>query len=239
MRRHHAAAILAAAVAALAPASAAGATETRSGTFRVELEGVQTTTWSTEHAAQFECDVTIDGMGSETVVFRAKPAVVDVQTVGRTVLIRRGREDATLGLLATIEREGYVNTTAGAICADGDGGGGAPTLSDCGTKRSKVGVELRYVSPRRGAIGLEPGLGVPVSTFANCPDAGTTWPFLLTRNGNGRPVSQVLPVDDLFAHGKNIVVARGSEKQDDGETESTTTIRWTLSFTRLDTKETK
>lgn len=224
---------LAGALSALAgtPAVAqAEPTDTRSGRFLVELKGFQETTWSTQHAAQFECDVNIDGGGFENVWFRSKPTVLGVSSFGRTVLMRRGRAPASLDIRATIEREGVVETTSGAVCTDGDGGGGAPTLSDCGTKRSRLRVDVRY---RRGRVSVEPDLVTPLGPFANCPEGGTTWPTLLTRNRKGRLIGQALPIDDLFSHGRNIVVARGSETQDDGESQSTTTIRWSLSFKRL------
>lgn len=216
-----------AAAPALAPAAP---TDMRSGRFKVQLEGVQRTTWKTSHIAQFECDVTIQGSGAETVAFRSRPVVVDVDAFGRTTVVRRGRAEPILDLTATITRQGQVSTTGSAICADGDGGGDAPAAPDCGTRRSNLSVDLRYADE---LVTIEPNIAAPLDTFANCPQAGTSWPDLLTRDGRGRPIGRRLPVADLFGHGKNIVVGRGREVVEDFDTASTTTIRWELSFTRL------
>jgi hypothetical protein len=230
-------AVLAAALAAAAalPASAqAGPVEVQTGRFKLELEGVQRTTWTTRHAAQFECDVNIAGSGRETIRFRSKPVVVDVRAIGRNVLILRGRRPATLDVDATITRDGAVSVDGRPDCADGDGGGGPPPASDCGTKRSRGWVEVRYLAPRRALVGLAPVLAAPLGPFATCPASGAAWPTLLTRGDRDRPIGQQLPVRDLFGHGKSIVVGRGGERLDDGETQSATTIRWSLAFTRVD-----
>lgn len=204
--------------------------EMQTGRFLVELKGVQETTWKTRHAAQFECDVNIDGGGFENVWFKSRGTVLTVSSFGRTVLMRRGRAPASLDINATIERQGVVETTSGAVCADGDGGGGPPPLADCGTKRSRLRVDVRY---RRGRVSVEPDLVLPLGPFANCPEGGISWPSLLTRNRSGRLIGQALPMEDLFSHGRNIVVARGSATQADGGSQSTTTIRWSLSFKRI------
>jgi hypothetical protein len=220
---------------AVAPAFAqAEPSDMRSGRFVVELKGVQETTWKTRHAAQFECDVNIDGGGFENVWFRSKGTVLKVSSFGRTVLMRRGRAPASLDLRAKVERQGVVETTSGAVCADGDGDAGPPPLADCGTKRSRLRVDVSY---RRGRVSVEPDLVIPRDPFANCPQGGISWPSLLTRSRKGRLIGQALPMADLFDHGRNIVVARGRETQDDGESQSTTTIRWSLSFKRIKEEE--
>jgi len=216
-----------AAAPALAPAAP---TDMRSGRFKVQLEGVQRTTWKTSHVAQFECDVTIQGSGTETVAFRSRPTILEVDAFGRTTVVRRGRGQPILDLAATITRQGEVSSTGNAICADGDGGDDAPAAPDCGTRRSNLSVDLRYAGER---VTIEPTIAAPLDTFANCPVAGTSWPDLLTRDGAGRAIGRALPVADLFGHGKNIVVGRGREVVEDFDTTSTTTIRWELSFTRL------
>jgi hypothetical protein len=233
MRKHLA--VAGAAALSLALAAPAAAEPFRSGKFRVELKGVQTTTWEAHHATQFECDVNIDGSGTEKVRFRSRPAVVSVRRLGRSsALIMRGRDVATLDLDASITRQGSIETRGGAVCSDGDGGGDAPAAPDCGAKRSRLSVELRYLPGRRQLIGIQPDLAVPLGPFATCPVGGTAWPLLLDRSGaTGRPVGARLPVDDLFRHGKNIVIARGREVQEDADDRSTTAIRWELSFTRM------
>ncbi|HEU4657028.1 MAG TPA: hypothetical protein VFR97_05865 [Capillimicrobium sp.] len=214
-------------VAAAAPAAAPA----RQATFRVALKGVQTTTWETRHVPMFECDVSIQGSGTETVRFRAKPTEVTVDASGGDVSFRQGFHDATIDLRATIARQGAIETTAQRICADGDGTGGPPPPTpDCGTKRSETWVQLRYAS--RDVIALQPELAAPLGPFRECPVGGTAWPELL-HDVDGRAVGQRLPVDDLFAHGKHIVIATGREEVSGFDETSTTTIRWELSLTRL------
>lgn len=220
---------------AAAPSLASAApTDARSGRFRVELEGVQRTTWETRHAPQFACDVAIEGSGTETVAFRSPPTIVDVSAFGRTVVLRRGRGPATIDLAATITRRGELTETGGEICSDGDGTGGQPQAPDCGRRRSQLAVDLRHSGGRRALVTVEPSLAAPLDTFAACPEGGTSWPSLLTRDDRGRAIGQRLPAADLFEHGKSIVVARGRETYLDLDTTATTTIRWALSFTRID-----
>jgi hypothetical protein len=42
-----------------------------------------------------------------------------------------------------------------------------------------------------------------------------------------------LPARDLFAHGKNITIGRGVDRYLTPDTSATTTVRWSLSFTRV------
>jgi hypothetical protein len=220
--------------AATPPADAAGS-PFLSGKFKVELEGVQRTTWESHHTQQFECDSSSDGTGRETVRFRSKPAVVAVAAIGAsTPIILQNRKTAILDLRSKITRQGDLNDYGGKICSYGDGTDATPPAPDCGTKSSTLYAELAYDSQRRGFIGLEQSLAVPLGPFLNCPVDGTAWPTLLDRNiATSRMIGQRLPVRGLFKHGKNIVIARGREVVSTGETTSTTTIRWTLSLTRI------
>jgi hypothetical protein len=146
------AAALIAAAAAAAPAANA-APQFQTGKFRAELEGVQKTTWQTNHVKQFACDVNMTGSGRETVRFDAKPAVVTISRFGNSTPI------------VMIERK-------------------QPTLLDRDVDRSRM-------------------------------------------------IGQRLPVRELFDHGKHIVIAKGREVERTAESSSTTTIRWTLSLTRV------
>lgn len=220
---------------AAAPPADAASSRFLSGKFKVELEGVQRTTWETHHTMQFECDSNSDGMGRETVRFRSKPAVVSVAAFGAsTPIILQKRRSAILDLRSKITRQGELTNYGGKICAYGDGTGATAPAHDCGAKSSTLYAELAYDGQRRGFIGLEQSLAVPLGPFLNCPVGGTAWPTLLDRNiATSRMIGQRLPVRDLFKHGKNIVIARGREVVSTGETTSTTTIRWTLSLTRV------
>lgn len=218
------------------PAAAEAASASfQTGKFRVELEGVQRTTWETHHVKQFDCDVNIDGHGTETVRFRSRPAVLTVTSFGSsTPVLLIGRKPAILDLRSRIARNGVLDTSGGEVCSDGDGTGGAPPPPDCGTKRSTLFAELTYDSQRPGVIGLEQAAAMPLGPFHNCPSGGTSWPSLFDHHvDTSRMIGQRLPVRDLFRHGKHIVIGRGTERQNTVEDRSTTTIRWTLSLTRI------
>jgi len=224
----------------LAGPAAADAASARfqTGKFRVELEGVQRTTWETHHVKQFDCDVNIDGHGTETVRFRSRPAVLTVGSFGAsTPVLMIGRKPAILDLRSRITRKGVLDTSGGTVCSDGDGTGGAPPPPDCGTRHSTLFAELTYDSRRPGVIGLEQAHAMPLGPFHNCPSGGTSWPRLFDHHvDTSRMIGQRLPARELFRHGKNIVIARGREQQSTAEGRSTTTIRWTLSLTRITTE---
>jgi Ca2+-binding RTX toxin-like protein len=216
-----------------APAARAAAVpRVRTASFRVELEGVQRTSWTVDRNDTEGCDLWTRGGGSETIRFRSKPTTVTATWMGQTRVFTRGRETASLDLVATIARQGSVES-GGEICSDGDGGGETPT-TDCGTRRSRRTVELSY--PRRGRdlIALRTDHDVPLGPFETCPSGGVSWPSLLdTHPVTTKPVGADLPVADLFRYGKNVVIAKDRVVQDVAGEHATTTIRWTLSFTRV------
>jgi len=233
MNRTIAAAALAAALGlgAAAPAAATPLPKVHKGTFKVELEGVQRTSWTTEINSTEGCDLSIKGAGGETIRFRSKPTTVQVTWMGPTRVILRGRSVASLDLAATIRRHGRVDSS-GEICSDGDGGG-MPEAPDCGTRRSRRTVELSWPVRRSDLIAIEPDFNAPLGPFRTCPSGGISWPTLLDRRPDGRLVGAELPVADLFRHGKNITIARDKVVENQNGEQSTTTIRWTLSFTRV------
>lgn len=211
--------------------------ELRTGRFKVELEGVQRTTWTSSWTTTEGCELSASGSGRETVVLRAKPATITATMIGDTRVFTRGRGTrAKLGfldLVATITRHGRQRFD-GEICSDGDGGA-APAAPDCGTKRARLTVELDYAARRGDLITIRPDMNVPLGPFRTCPAGGISFPDLFNAHPvTARPVGAQLPMADLFEHGKNIVIAKDRTRESaDGE-QSTTTIRWTLSFTRLD-----
>lgn len=211
--------------------------ELHTGTFKVELKGVQETNWTSDWSTTEGCDLSASGSGSETVVFRAKPATIKASWIGDTRVFTRGRGAATrtafLDLVATITRDGR-QVFDGETCSDGDGGA-QPVAPDCGTKRSRLTVELDYAKRRSDLITISPDFNVPLGPFRSCPTGGISFPDILnTHPGTARVVGADLPVADLFKYGKNIVIADDRAVQDTGGDKSTTTIRWTLSFTRLE-----
>jgi hypothetical protein len=216
------------------PQAAASADKLLKGKFRVELEGVQRTTWATDFHDTNGCDLTMKGSGNETVRFRSKPAVIGVLSYGPTISLSRDREAASLDLNAKITRQGSMETS-GEICSYGDGSGEDSPPLDCGTKRSQVTVGLDYVYKRRDFLAIRTDYAVPFGPFQMCPAGGISWPTLLDSHPvTGSEVGGELPVGDLFRHGKNIIVVSDRAVQNDGRgSESVTTIRWTLSFTRI------
>ena len=234
-------ALFTAAVAALGTAAPATAQEPKSfltGKFKVEVEGVQKTTWSTNHVQQFECDSNVVGSGKETVRFRSKPVVVHIAKFGESApIVTFRRKDKGLALLSKITRNGKRTEWGARVCSDGDGTGGTPPEPDCGTKRSTLYADLDYIYDRKDVIGLEQSLAVPLGPFLNCPVGGDSWPALLDRNRNSKQFGAKLPVKDLFEYGKNIVIVRGRDDYDDGDTKATTTIRYSIAMTKMKGKK--
>jgi hypothetical protein len=204
------------------------------GTFRVELEGVQKTTWEHKHEKQFECDSNSVGQGTETVRFRAKPVTAKISRFGSSApLIQQGsHQGADLALRSKITRQGTLEDRGAEVCADGDGTGDTPPPPDCGTKSATLWANLDYASGRRDVIALDQSDPTPIGVFHNCPVGGTAFPLLLDRV-EGAQIGRRLPARDLFSHGKHILIAQGREVSDTGEDRSTTTVRWTLSVTRV------
>jgi hypothetical protein len=209
------------------------------GKFRVQVEGVQKTTWQHQHVKQFECDSNSVGSGTEKVRFKSKPEVVSIYKFGRsTPVVMQGKKgNPILDLRSKITRNGTRTESGARVCSYGDGNGTAPKAPDCGTKRSVLYAELDYVFGRRDVIGLEQSLAVPLGPFYNCPVGGTAWPSLLDRDvKSSKTIGTRLPARDLFRYGKHIVIGKGREKQTGAEDSSTTTIRWELTLTRLGKK---
>jgi hypothetical protein len=210
------------------------------GKFRVQVEGVQKTTWQHQHVKQFDCDSNSAGSGKETVRFRSKPEVVKIFKFGKsTPIVMQGKKgSAILDLRSKITRNGTRTESGGKVCSYGDGTGSAPKPPDCGTKRSTLFADLEYFSGRKDVIGLQQSPVVPLGPFHNCPVGGTAWPSLLDRDVNkSKSIGTRLPARDLFRYGKHIVIGKGREKQVGAEDSSTTTIRWELTIKRLGRKK--
>lgn len=231
-------AILAAAAAgvALAAAPAHAAFGYKAATFKLEVEGVQTNSWSTNHVKQGRCDADMRGQGTEVVRFRSRPAVAHIAVFGGTTpLIRTGKRfGVPFDLDATITRTGVMTVGEGEPCSAGDGTGGeAPRAPDCGTKRSTFYADLTYSTRRKDFIRLEQSIVAPLGPFRRCPAAGRSWPTILD-SANYREVGQRLPIADLLGRDrKHIVIATARESRASGDTQYTTTIRYTIALTRI------
>jgi hypothetical protein len=238
------AATLAVAAAALAVAAPGASADQKlpvltKYTYKVELEGVQTTTWSYNHAADgSECDAPANGSGKERIVFHAKPKVMHTYDgLSQPTFFGKGKT-AVFGmrLSGRVSRSGSVSSPGLPADADCPGGGDIePTPPDCGSKTFsglQYTPEYQYKSDR---IVLERGSWMPDKyRYRNCPNMGEGFPSLIATNDDDSPIGRRLPYADLFKYGKNIVIARGKNTFKDDELSYTTRIRWTLSFKRLD-----
>jgi hypothetical protein len=220
----------------IAAGAAVPAAEARPATFDVELSGVQTTTWEKHHIAEEGCDVSIDGRGSETYRFHSQRLRVQAIRSPGGVLIIAGRGPARLRLSGSVTRSGEVIVGPGAeVCSEGDGTGSpAPPPSDCGTRKVKGIVEIGFSTRPADLLVISDGLLDGSDIFQNCPTgAKDQFPALMGLDDRGRRIGQRLPARDLFTHGQNVVIARGTGSVRGGELTSTTSIRWSASFKRV------
>lgn len=219
----------------IAAAATPAAAATRPASFDVELSGVQKTTWEKHHIAEGGCDVSIDGRGSETYRFQSRRLRVRAIRSPGGVLLIAGRGPARLRLSGTVTRAGEVLVGPGEVCSEGTGGGSpTPAPPDCGTRRVKGVVEIGFSVRPNDLLVISDGLLDGRDVFRNCPTgASDQFPALMGMTDRGRRIGQRLPARDLFGHGKNVVIARGSKSVRGGELTSTTSIRWTASFTRV------
>jgi hypothetical protein len=225
---------------AVSPASAAPTPViTTKYTYRVELKGVQTTTWSYRHAGTGGCDSTQNGSGKQTVRFSGKPTIVHMYDGISPTFFTGDPAAGDSGTLkfklrGTVNRSGSVSTQPlSPEAAEGcpDGVGGPPPTPDCGTKKLKgmvVTPQWEYKSTKM-ILNQE---DAPSDPYKFCPNLGDSFPYLIRQDEKGNEIGQDLPPADLFEHGQNIIIARGSYKQQ-GEVESITKIRWELNFKRI------
>lgn len=219
--------------AADAPAAAPGGVRTAELTVR--LEGVQRTTWEHHHLSEGGCDVPTDGSGSETYRFRSARLRVRAYRTASGVVLSTPAGEPLLRLTGTVRREGTVTVGRGEICSFGDGSGEPPPPlpPDCGIRTIRSTAAIGFAARPDDLVVIAPGLDLPSDPFANCP-TGTSeqFPRLLAFDDAARRIGRRLPARDLFGYGQNLVVARGSRTQTGGERTSSSSIRWTATFTR-------
>ena len=226
-------ALITAAVAGGASPVAAAATGPQVRTFRVEVEGVQTTTWTESHRSASMCDPASTGSGKETLRFRSRgPATVIAYRYGRKSVIF-GSAGSELVVRATVTRHGHVAVTPSDPSCGGTSGGGTPPAPDCGTHRSLFDLSLEWSSPDPTGIILRDGTIVPLyALFQNCPVIGDAFPQILDAV-RGKAIVARIPASDLFDPSlrKHIVVGHGRVRRPASDSSSTTSIRWTVSLT--------
>jgi hypothetical protein len=234
------AAAIAVAAAALAAAPAAtAAPKIQQANFDVQVEGTQSVNWSTHHDSQFDCDVNIDGSGTEKTRFKSKKVRVKLTRFGKLDPIFIGPK-GDIPLVGKVTRNGSVKTWGGKVCSFGDGTGGtAPAPPDCGTRTATGRVELRYAAKAKNLLTLGRAGSNDKDPFTNCPWGGVSWPRLLTYSGPSqattKDIGQKVPVDDLLdpEFGQHIVIGRGTYDESWPESKATTKVRWELKLTRV------
>jgi hypothetical protein len=204
--------------------------------FKVEVEGVQTNAWNHQHTLQFECDSNSKGEGTEVVRFHSKPKTLTIFKFGDSAPIAMNnpkKPGADIDLIAKITRRGTMDNWGGKICAYGNGDGGeTPPAPDCGTKTGTLFTDLKFPSSPKNRVMLEQSLVVPLGPFRNCP-GNRGWPGFLDR-ASGKDVTQKLSSAELFGTDKkHIVILTGRDTQKDAENWSETTIRYSISLTRI------
>ncbi len=230
---------LAAALAAVSGPATADAAKPRAGVktayFKVTVDGVQTTTWKTDHPGSGGCDGAAQGNGTEKVRFTSRPTTVRAMTLkglkAPLMTTPKSIVDIKLGLHGNVTRQGVMNAAPGGQCG-GSGGGSIPR--DCGSKSFrgvKLPLEYSWSGPGRDHLALR---AVPIQDpFRNCPSGGSAFPTLVgTREG--APMPAALPRGELFDRklGKIIVIARGQESETVGEHTYLTKTRWVVTFER-------
>jgi hypothetical protein len=241
--------LIAAATAALALPGSAGATKfpgkNREATFRVSVQGVQTTTWSENHQSTGTlCDSSSHGSGSERIVFSSRPVVIKAwQFMGAgRVVFTRGTKPATLPGRGSVTRNGKLERSdVDPRCAVGDGDGDgttAPPASDCGRKViGSLPLMLGWDPSNSKRIMVVNDSSKSGPPFENCPVSGDAWTTLLRWDDKKGTAGEELPAADLFdkRQGKMLVLGKGTVKRSDSSrgSASTTRVQWTLTLTRL------
>lgn len=235
-RRLAAAVLCAGALAPVAAADAAPASGLKKASFKVTVEGVQTTSWKTDHQGSGGCDGTLTGSGTEKVRFASRAVVVNatvIKGLSAPVLAKRGTYvEAKPTLRGKVTRQGRLDAPPGPC---GGTGGGTNIPRDCGTKSFRgVGFPLAYALAVKPKDQLDIRPEFIDDPFKNCPSGGSSFPTLV-RTNEGRPMRTLLPRKELFDRslGKIIVIARGKESETRGEHTYVTKIRWVITLVRL------
>jgi hypothetical protein len=235
---------LALCLAALAPATASAAGDAnpydyKKAFFKVTVDGVQRTTWSTKHVGTGGCDGSYTGSGTERVRFTSSAVKVQathIKGLSTPILgVPNAHREPILKLRGTVARQGAIQHAG-----DGDGGCGGgvdqdPIAPDCGTKRfrgMKMPVSYKLAVKPKEQIDLRTE---PIDDpFRRCPAGGYSFPSLMQSN-NGELIRTDLPSDELFDEklGKIIVIARGKEQETTGDGRWVTTVRWVVTFERI------
>ena len=203
--------------------------------FRIQVEGVQTTAWKSEHQiGTGACEVGHKGDGTEVVRFASKPIVaVATSYSAEDPSFRVGKTfGAVLEMRGKTTRHSNFKLWANP-CTDGDGRGGkTPPPPDCGQRSVTVVGEVKF---NRGRLMVDDSsdLVVPLPVFQNCMVDGTAFPDMLWRGGKNA-IGKPLAGRQLFGGPKirTITVGRRDVYRD-AERWHETTLRYTVTLTRI------
>ncbi len=207
-------------------------------TFKVDVQGVQTRIWTLNRASRGHCAPGVSGHGREQIVFRsARPERMDAKRYGTAYVLfgdpfQLGANDFILR--ATVTRTGSMSSTPAPKDCPANGGPDHQTPPDCGTKRTRLDVQLGWLNDPRHGFTLTAGdLGTLGDPYKNCPWVeGTTFPNILEKQ-RGRAIVAAMPVSDLFNRrfGQQITVARGTGRVTGAGANAVTRIRWDVRLT--------
>src|SRR5688572_16933447 len=114
--------------AALAPVATAGAAtdyEIKKAASKVTVDGVQRTTWATNHVGTGGCDGSAQGSGKETVRFTSRAKKINAMTMkglSAPILSDPGAyTDAIVKLRGKVERQGTLTAEPGGECGGAGG----------------------------------------------------------------------------------------------------------------------
>jgi hypothetical protein len=233
-------AVLAACLASCAAPAMAASHAPQVATFRAEVKGIQTTTWTEHHTPLSRCDQEVTGSGREQVVFHStRPQKMIATLFGGHHVLFGSADLASADIVArtTVNRQGETSASSLDPTCLGAGGVGVAPQRDCGTHRGSLAVSLSWSPARRyeGILLQQGDLGSLLHSYQNCPVIGTSFPQLLALNTSGSPVVARMPAAALFdtTIGKHIVIATGRRVDRSGDSVATTTIRFTVSLTRV------
>ena len=234
-----AAACLLAAV-ALLPSTASAAAKakpkkprTQVERFEVKIRGGQLNKWSVASDNEAaSCRTTAIGSGQEHIVFNTtKPhRLLATSTHGMRNLVFG---NINVDTHARVTREGYLNSTTHDPCetvAEGEGEGGPPRASDCGTREGRLTLELDF---DKDTLALD-DVDSQLTPFDNCHIEGFAFPDIITAT-RGRVLKAELPTRHIFDRDRKKLVAEANAYLTDDSygTFFETTMHWDVTLKRL------
>ena len=229
--------VLAGGALAVPPAQAKTGFGFKTAKFRIQVHGVQTTAWKSEHQiGTAGCEVGHKGDGTEVVRFASKPIVATATSYSADdPSFRVGNKlGAVLEMPGRVTRHSNYKLWANP-CTDGDGRGGrTPPPPDCGQRSITVDGEVKF---NRGRLMVDDpsDLVIPLPVFRNCMVDGTAFPGMLWRAGKNA-IGKPLTGRQLFrgSRTRTITVGRRDVYQD-AERWHETTLTYTVTLTRIST----